>query len=233
MNILIVDDNNEALKELQQTLSEMTDAVIRCCASEKAVLDMIADDSFIPDIVFMDIVLQDLGGIGLAKQILAVHPHAQIIFISGYDDYYLDVYDVEHIYFIRKPVDSELLKKAFSLATKKAKKIEKEVFTFNIGHQKMLLPYHDILYFEKLKRKVVVYTRVQTAPFSYYATMSSLLEQLPETFIRCHNSFIINLDAVTSYRRDNVQIGNAIIPVSRKYKDSVSQAFYHNLEAHF
>lgn len=230
MNILIIDDNKDHLQELKQMVSEITKDEIQCCTSNKTAMELIIEDQYRPDIVFMDIQLNDTNGIELAKEIFVINPHVQIIFVSGYDDYYLDVYAVEHIYFLKKPIDPEKLSTAYLKAYDKIKKIEKEVFIFHIGHQKMILPYHDILYFEKLKRKVLIYAHGQEEQISFYATMDELIKQLPDNFIRCHNSFIINIDAVMGYRHDRVKIESHYIPVSRKYKEVVHQAFYRNLE---
>ena len=59
------------------------------------------------DLAFIDIELGDQSGIRLSNHLLRIHPDIQIIFFSGYDDYYLDVYNVESAYIFsrKKPVD--------------------------------------------------------------------------------------------------------------------------------
>lgn len=230
MNTLIIDDVKKTCDELKEMLSQITDDTIACCDSEGSVSNLIREERFKPDIVFMDIRLTDCNGITLAKEIFSANPQVQIIFISGYDDYYLDVYDVEHVYFLRKPIGLELLQKAYAKAVEKLDAIEKDVFVFGTGLHKTLIHYRDILYFEKLKRKVLIYTLTENTPYSYYATMTELSEKLPAFFVRCHNSYIVNLDAVTTYRPGQIKIDDQQIPVSRKYKDTFSNAFYQRLE---
>ena len=230
MNILIIDDIAEHLSEIQQMLEKITDEEIRCCQTSEEALSLITEDSYLPDILLVDIKLDDINGIDLAKKIFNINPRTQIIFISGYDDYYLDVYDVEHIFFLRKPVTQEMLEKAFERAVSKLKASEEEVFVFQNVHEKIILPYSSILYFEKLRRKVLIYVRTREEPYSYYSTMAELLEKLPSSFVRCHNSYIVNIDAITSYRPDRIMIENHQIQISRKYKDEVKAAFYERLE---
>ena len=76
----------------------------------------VEDGEFQPDVIFMDIKLADGNGIQVARNLLRFLPSAQIIFVSGYDDYYLDVYEVEHIYFIKKPLQDDIVSKALSLS---------------------------------------------------------------------------------------------------------------------
>ncbi|MCI8646592.1 MAG: response regulator [Firmicutes bacterium] len=69
-----------------------------------------------PPVILMDIKLGEKNGIKAAKEFQAVQPDAQIIFMSGYDDYYLDVYEVEHVYFLHKPIEREKLRLAIDRA---------------------------------------------------------------------------------------------------------------------
>ena len=67
-----------------------------------------------PAIVMLDVKLKNNNGVNVAKNLQRANPDTQIIFMSGYDDYYLDVYEVEHIYFLKKPVKRQRLKQALS-----------------------------------------------------------------------------------------------------------------------
>lgn len=230
MNILIIDDIAEHLSEIKQMLETITDEEIRCCQTSEEAMTLITEHSYLPDVLLVDIELDDANGIDLAKKIYNINPRTQIIFISAHDDYYLDVYDVEHIFFLRKPVTSEMLEKAFERALTKLKASEEEVFVFKNAQEKTILPYSSILYFEKLRRKVLIYVRTQEDPYSYYSTVAELLAKLPSSFVRCHNSYIVNIDAITSYRSDCIMIEDHQIPISRKYKDEVKIAFYERLE---
>ena len=63
------------------------------------------------NIILIDI-SRDNEGIQLAQKILAVQPHSQIIFMASTDKYYLDVYSVDHVYFLKKPIEAVFLMKA-------------------------------------------------------------------------------------------------------------------------
>lgn len=170
------------------------------------------------DIFIMDIQLGNLNGIDIAQKILDELPAAQIIFITGFDDYYLDVYDVDHIYLLKKPLEKDRLRRALQKAAERLEN-DSSIFEYEFNKKRYYLPYRRILFFENDKRKIIAHTDMEEDA-SFYESMGRLDERLPENFVRCHNSFIINIDKVTSYTSGAVQIGEHEILISRKYRGS-------------
>ena len=76
------------------------------------------------DIILIDISV-DNGGIQLAQKVLAVQPHSQIIFMASTDKYYLDVYSVDHVYFLKKPIEPVFLMKALNKAGSRLQDLKK------------------------------------------------------------------------------------------------------------
>ena len=80
--------------------------------SEKEKLEFYAAGSReAADVVIIDMDQED-DGIAIAECVLEYQKNSQIIFVSGSDEYYLDVYNVDHVYFLKKPVESRLLAQA-------------------------------------------------------------------------------------------------------------------------
>ena len=77
------------------------------------------------NIILIDI-SRDNGGIQLAQKILAVQPHSQIIFMASTDKYYLDVYSVDHVYFLKKPIEAVFLMKALNKAGSRLQDMKRE-----------------------------------------------------------------------------------------------------------
>ena len=70
------------------------------------------------DIIFLDILLDSLNGIDIAKHIRENNDITKIIFISSSSEYILDGYDVEASNYLIKPLDYEKLNKVFIKAIK-------------------------------------------------------------------------------------------------------------------
>ncbi len=92
---------------------------------------------------------------------------------------------------------------------------------------RMVFAYSSILYFETRNKRVILYRSGDEHEF--YDSFSSMEARLPEEFVRCHRSFIVNLTYVTRVDFAHLQIileGEIVIPVSRKYRRRTEQVFF-------
>lgn len=98
---------------------------------------------------------------------------------------------------------------------------EKDRFVVETREEKVFLPYSQIYYFEARDKKLFVRTRNEEYPF--YDTIGALEKRLPETFRRCHRSYIVNTGKIQRvFSAENyIDLGNQIgVPVSKSYKAS-------------
>lgn len=235
MRILIIDDIAAHAQQLERLIKEITREKFSDLgkglrtgmitdgreAVKEAVLGTLQ-----ADYVFIDINMPGENGIDIAAKLEKLMPGAQFVFVSSYDDYYLDVYDVEHIYFIHKPYEEEHVEKALERIAVRERNTGSEYFDYEVGRTAKRLLFKNILFFESRRRQIIIYT-VQNPETEdvFYGTIGDLEERLPENFVRCHRGFIINTDRIESLSTDSAVISGHRIPVSRKYKDSVHEAF--------
>ena len=86
------------------------------------------------------------------------------------------------------------------------------------GTKMVKIRFSDILYVEGMKDYVAIHTRDQRKITSLQR-MKALEEQLPtDQFIRIHHSYIISLQAIDAVYKNDVQIGQALLPISDSYK---------------
>ena len=121
LHIAICDDDRQVLDSLHEKLikaaGDMVGAVEKYNSGEKLLFSFAGSKARI-DVAILDIMLGNDNGIELAKRLREIRPETQVIFLSGHEDYFIQVYDVEHIYFLKKPVKEEDLRKAVELAKK-------------------------------------------------------------------------------------------------------------------
>ena len=188
-----------------------------------------ADSDF--DLVFMDIELEkdDMSGITIAETINRTMPHAQIIFVSQYLAYAPDVYQAQHVYYVYKGRLQELLPKALKAALERLKKEQKQVLSFQSGTSIYRIPVSDIWYLERLLRQTIIYTR--TGKLYTSEKLPQLTERLPDTFISCHRSYVINLAAVSSFERTSITFPDGSnIPLARSRIQPVRSAYARMLQ---
>lgn len=84
---------------------------------------------------------------------------------------------------------------------------------------KISVPYDQIYYFEAMEKKVYVCTGMDE--FGFYGTLDGLMESLPEGFMRCHRSFIVNKDKIlkVALSKNTIYLDDEYeVPLSRSYK---------------
>mgnify|MGYP002550809194 FL=1 len=88
--------------QMIERVPEYADAKIRQYTNPQELLDDLKAQSFPADIAIVDVCMEQMNGIALAKQINALVPSCQIIFLSAYLKYATEVYAADHVYFVLK-----------------------------------------------------------------------------------------------------------------------------------
>ena len=96
---------------------------------------------------------------------------------------------------------------------------EEERFVVETKEGKTFVPLDQVYYFEAREKKI--YLRMKNQEIAFYETIENLDQRLPDQFIRCHRSFIINKDRIERvllsknvvYLQQDMEI-----PLSRSYK---------------
>lgn len=228
-NIVICDDQPESIayvKDRLETVNSPDIGRIITFSDGKSMLEDLEDGVLDANIFIMDIELGSCSGIKLAEKILDIRPDCQIIFMSGYDDYYEAVYDVNHIYFMKKPVCSEVLQKALFKAVEKLSSQRDEFFVAENKSGKHIVSYRDIFSFERDRRKINVIGRDGTLLCSFYGKFEDIEPVLPNSFLRCHNSIFLNLAMVKSLENGCfIMRDGRAVTISRSHRSESQLAF--------
>ncbi len=223
--ILIVDDvEDEALElaELVRRAPVAHDAAIRTLFSADDLKAQLGSGQA-PDVLFIDIALDEDDGIDLVRQ-LGLGVRTQVVYVSGFDDYHTRVYETPHASFVKKPVRQEDVSLALEQALERLRATAAPLVLRHDRTTDIVRP-EDILYVESDRRNVIVHTR--TATLRAYGKLSGVLDQLPGNFVRCHQSYLVNLDEVARLGADAVALSSGeTIPVSRRWRPSVREALF-------
>jgi two-component system LytT family response regulator len=109
MDVVIVDDEPAARRTLREFCDKEPDLrVIAEYGDGRTALDAIRDRP--PHLLFLDIQMPFLNGLGMARALdLQVLP--LIVFVTAYDQYALEAFEVSAIDYLLKPFDEERLRK--------------------------------------------------------------------------------------------------------------------------
>jgi len=154
-------------------------------------------------IYLLDICLQDTNGLDLAKHIRAKQPFAKIIFLTAYEQYVFDAFDVEPLHYLVKPIDEQKLQTVLKRAISKCRTTpQHQTFTIQVGNETVLLNEDDLYFAEVQGRKITLHLAEQT--LTYYGRISQLEQQLQGSFFRSHRSYLVHLKHIKRYDQTTI-----------------------------
>lgn len=125
---------------------------------------------------------------------------------------------------LMRPLSKEMVKEALSevfasyLSTIVSEDNEKS-YVVDGKEGKISIPYSNIFYFEAREKKIFI--RTLNDEFGFYETIEKIQEELPDSFARCHRSYIINKDKISKVMLSQSLIemeSGFVVPLSRSYK---------------
>jgi DNA-binding LytR/AlgR family response regulator len=178
------------------------------------------------DAAFLDIYLQDGNGMDIAQKIRKYDSFIPIVFITKTSEYIGRGYDVWAIQYLLKPVSYSDVAQCMDRIAQLKRQNEEQSYTFKSDGIVRVVSCRDIFYFESQKHYIEIHTT--DGDFRFRENINRLQKELPEQFIRCSRSAIINLyhlyqyDAKTKHKAIILSNGTKI-PVSDSYSKAVKE----------
>ena len=197
--------------------------------------DCLADHREI-DLLFLDIELAPscLDDMELARKIRerATMTQPVIIFVTGYERYVFDAFDVGAFQYLLKPVDEEKFAKVFSRAVAQIGTVKEKpgrVLTLQSANASKTVLLDSIYYIESSNHKVELH--LKDGEFVCYAKIGDLELELQDQFFRIHKGYLVNLSYVAGYSKTEVTLtnGERLLLSKYKYQDFV-KAYLHFLK---
>ncbi|HIS27065.1 MAG TPA: response regulator transcription factor [Candidatus Pullilachnospira intestinigallinarum] len=172
------------------------------------------------DLIYLDIEMKDMDGITVARKIREKDPYTILIFVSAYDSYFRQLFEVEPFRFLDKPLDEKIFREYFLLAYKRISS-QNERFAFRFEKRIYQLPLREIVYFESNLR--LIYIHGKDREYRFYGKLNQVQEQMEKMsryFIRIQRSYLVNYYHILSMNGKEVElITGEKLPVSKEYKD--------------
>lgn len=224
--IAICDDDQNQIEYLSSIVSEWTDknrhlVLLKAYTSARAFLfDYSAEKDF--DILLLDIEMPGMNGVELAKTIRKENSSIQIIFITGYYEYFSDGFDVSALHYLIKPADKNKLIPVLDRAAENLAYRQRSVL-INLPDGDIKVSLADICHIESENVYILIHTANEV--YRLRGSLTNFAEQLDETFIKVHRSYIVGLKYIKKATRTDITLVNgSVIPISRGMYDKVHRS---------
>ena len=177
--------------------------------------------------LFLDIELatdrSGLDGMALARKIRerATGTQPVIIFVTGYERYVFDAFDMGAFQYLLKPVNEEKFAQVFvraveQIAANRENPQKGRVLTLQSANTSKTIPLDSIYYIESSNHRVELH--LKDGEFACYAKIGDLELELQDQFFRIHKGYLVNLSYVDGYSKTEVTLTNGERLLLSKYK---------------
>jgi two-component system response regulator LytT len=217
VSALVVDDEQPAREELCYLLSQAGDVdVVAQAENGRDALGLL--DDLEPDIVFLDVQMPGLTGFEVARQVAGRPSPPHIVFVTAFDQYALDAFQVNAVDYLLKPVDPARLEQALGRARRRlessrgsaitpqalaqivdmvaARQSRRSQVVVKVDERILLVQAEDLIY-ASLNGDEVTVVASQVTGTSAHRTLDELQAQLdPAVFWRVHRSYLVNINKI-------------------------------------
>jgi len=212
ISILIVDDEQPARTKIKGYLNSETGIGI-IFEAENGVVAVKQIQKYSPDLVFLDIQMPGMNGFKVIEAI-GVENMPLVIFVTAYDQYAINAFEVQAIDYLLKPFDQTRFRQALHRALERIElkmanssilnELLKHVhhrqeylqrILVNEGQRYFFIPTDEITHITAAEKYATLFT--VKAHYLIRETMNHLEQSLdPAKFKRIHRSHIVNLNYI-------------------------------------
>ena len=223
LNFAICDDNKNILDKLDKMLENIftkNSFEAQVCFKFDNFDDLINcfDNNNKIDVLFLDINLKSQKtGLDLAEEIRKKNKDVYLIFTTGHLEYAMVAYKYKTFDYLAKPITYERLEDTVRRLFDDIYGLPKKYI--KIDNKNTLVDQSEIQYIKRDGMKLIFHTSY--TDYESYSSFNKIQNNLPENFIRCHKSYIVNLDAIKNVDPVTLTIyfdNNTFCSIGPKYK---------------
>ena len=201
LNFVLCDDNKAILDRLEKMLESLFlthnfDAKVAFCSTDpQSTLEYVKNNDV--NALFLDIDFKsDFSGLDLASEIRKVNNDAYIIFTSAHLEYILKAYQYKTFDFMPKPITVERLEDTVLRMMEDMNFKGKKNNFIRLNNRNTIINQDSVNFIKKDGMKLVFYTDSRT--YETYSSFNKISQELPNNFVRCHKSYIANINKITN-----------------------------------
>ena len=197
LNFIICDDNLNLLDRLGKMLETIFSknnydaSVVFKSDNADDILNYVDNNTV--DVLMLDINLKsNKSGLELAEEIRKKKRNPYIIFTTGHLEYAMIAYKYKTFDYLPKPIVYERLEETIKRLFEDANELSKSYL--KIDNKNTIIDEAEVHYIKRDGMKLVFHT--SSRDYDTYSSFNKFQEKLPNTYVRCHKSYIANLNQI-------------------------------------
>ena len=192
-------------------------------------VEKLADDE---NALFLDVLLEEENAMDWSIAHLAAQS-TPVIFMTSFPEAAYNISETNCCYYLVKShIDEVSLTRALQAALRKAAGHDANMTVIRQGSLNRVVNYADVLYIETFNNNLTLHL-TDGGRVSVYSSLKDFAERLPPNFLRCHKSYMVNMNHVSSFTPHlfTLRSGGTVPIPPKKYKQIVAQyrAYLENL----
>lgn len=229
MRLLICDDEELCILQVKSQVEiYMKERDIPCDIIAITDSQRVYGSSEVFDIAFLDIQMNKIDGISLAKELRRRNGKTALFFITNYEGYQDNAMDLQPLRYFTKPFDANRLVVGLDRAVEYISGAYVDIYLYSNNIQQRVLV-DDIVYLTLEGRKVAIHTI--KSKFLVTGKISEWANRFPHSFFRqVHKSFIVNLHYVEKYAYSEIIMSDGFrIPIAPKKQTEFRRIWFEYL----
>ena len=161
------------------------------------------------DMILMDLKLPGKNGLEIIQQLRREKCRCQVIFITSYQEYALQAFQVDAVHYLLKPITDENLYQALDRTIERMGKTDSKTLTITKGACTEIVFIKDILYCEVMDHRLYIHTKDTT--YNYLGTLDELHKKLDSRFFRAGRALIVNLKYIRRVTKTEVLLSDGTV----------------------
>ena len=222
ITIAVCDEVRKDAQKLVKKLSELIpEAEILVYRNRESLLNGLKDEHKRCDVLFMGLDGEKGENLETVRAIRLGGNYVPVVLVAANDHFYKEAFEVFAFNYITKPVGIGELEHVMKPILRSCELD---------GGKALHFQYRRLVYISSSLHNVVFHLTDGTV-IRCRARLADFSDQLADSsFLRCHQSFLINLDKVTSLNKNSFMVGGTEIPISRNYLKNSRQKYKDYLE---
>ncbi len=172
-------------------------------------------EAMTPDVVFLDVQMPGMSGFEVARQLLEKESPCQIVFVTAYDQYAIEAFEVNAVDYLLKPIEQARLEQALHRVARRissdrpvneqlakilqlvgGRQARRDQMAVKVADRYLLVHADDII-FASLTGDTINIVTNSLSGTSNYRTLDELQARLdPDVFWRVHRSHLVNITKI-------------------------------------